>query len=104
MKIMKSNTLDEGTMAFMQWLTSKEKYSSSNIDNNNDTVINPIILKQFSKGKYAVLVDTSVAGIGLPKEIVVEIKDGVPICSYCKSNDCAHVGFTICVQQSYESL
>src|SRR5918911_3013367 len=92
MKIMKSNTLDEGTMAFMQWLNSKQKYSSSNIDNNNDTIINPIILKQFCKGKYAVLVDSVIGDTPLPKEIIVEIKDGVPLCSYCKSNDCAHVG------------
>ena len=91
---MKSNTLDEGTTAFMQWLNSKEKSSSNN--NNN-----PVTLKHFAKGKYVVLVDT-LSG-NLPREIMVEIKGGVPICGYCKSEDCAHVGFTICVQQLYEN-
>jgi hypothetical protein len=93
MKIMKSNTLDEGTTAFMQWLNSKEKSSS----NNN----NLVTLKHFAKGKYVVLVD-SVSG-NISREIIVEIKGGVPVCGYCKSEDCAHVGFTICVQQLYEN-
>lgn len=93
MKIMKSNTLDEGTTAFMQWLNSKEKSSS----NNN----NSVRLKHFAKGKYVVLVDSMSGNIS--REIMVEIKGGVPVCGYCKSEDCAHVGFTICVQQLYEN-
>ena len=92
MKIMKSNTLDEGTTAFMQWLNSKEKSSS----NNN----NSVTLKHFAKGQYVVLVDSM---SGISREIMVEIKGGVPVCGYCKSEDCAHVGFTICVQQLYEN-
>lgn len=88
---MKSNTLDEGTTAFMQWLNSKEKSSS----NNN----NSVTLKHFAKGKYVVLVDSMSGNIS--REIMVEIKGGVPVCGYCKSEDCAHVGFTICVQQLY---
>ena len=93
MKIMKSNTLDEGTTAFMQWLNSKEKSSS----NNN----NSVTLKQFAKGKYVVLIDSMPGNVS--REIMVEIKGGVPVCGYCKSEDCAHVGFTICVQQLYEN-
>ena len=93
MKIMKSNTLDEGTTAFMQWLNSKEKSSS----NNN----NSVTLKHFAKGKYVVLIDSMSRNIS--REIMVEIKGGVPVCGYCKSEDCAHVGFTICVQQLYEN-
>jgi hypothetical protein len=93
MKIMKSNTLDEGTTAFMQWLNSKETSSS----NNN----NSVTLKHFAKGKYVVLVDSMSGNIS--REIMVEIKGGVPVCGYCKSEDCAHVGFTICVQQLYEN-
>ena len=89
---MKSNTLDEGTTAFMQWLNSKEKSSSNN---------NSVTLKHFAKGKYVVLVDSMSGNIS--REIMVEIKGGVPVCGYCKSEDCAHVGFTICVQQLYEN-
>ena len=29
----------------------------------------------------------------------IDTKDGVPICQYCKADDCAHVGFTICLDQ-----
>ena len=92
MKTMKSNTLDEGTMAFMQWLSSKDKQISNN---------NPIILKQFVKGKYTVLLD-NYNNSNFPREIIVEIKEGVPICKGCQSDDCAHVGFTICIEQFYE--
>jgi hypothetical protein len=94
MKTMKSNTLDEGTMAFMQWLSSKDKQ----ISNNNN---NPIILKQFVKGKYIVLLD-NYDNSNFSREIIVEIKEGVPICKGCRSDDCAHVGFTICIEQFYE--
>jgi hypothetical protein len=96
MKTMKSNTLDEGTMAFMQWLSSKDKQISNNNNNNN-----PIILKQFVKGKYTVLLD-NYDNSNFPREIIVEIKEGVPICKGCQSDDCAHVGFTICIEQFYE--
>jgi hypothetical protein len=89
---MKSNTLDEGTMAFMQWLSSKDKQISNN---------NPIILKQFVKGKYTVLLD-NYDNSNFRREIMVEIKEGVPICKGCQSDDCAHVGFTICIEQFYE--
>ena len=92
MKTMKSNTLDEGTMAFMQWLSSKDKQISNN---------NPIILKQFVKGKYTVLLD-NYDNSNFRREIMVEIKEGVPICKGCQSDDCAHVGFTICIEQFYE--
>ncbi|MGH9952371.1 MAG: hypothetical protein ACRD5J_12135, partial [Nitrososphaeraceae archaeon] len=26
-------------------------------------------------------------------------REGVPICQYCNADDCAHVGFTICLEQ-----
>ena len=39
-------------------------------------------------------------GIGsVQAEVHVNTKDGVPICQYCKADDCAHVGFTICLEQ-----
>jgi hypothetical protein len=35
----------------------------------------------------------------LKREIIVDIVEGVPFCNECRSNDCAHVGFTICAEE-----
>lgn len=81
----RSNTLDEGTMAFIHWLNSTHKKS---------TIENPFVVKDFQNDKFTVLWDSSVQA-----EVHVDTKDGVPICQYCKADDCAHVGFTICLEQ-----
>jgi hypothetical protein len=83
--VIKSNTLDEGTMAFIHWLNSTHK---------NCTIENPIVVKSFENDRCTVLRDSSVQA-----EVNVETKEGVPICQYCKADDCAHVGFTICLEQ-----
>jgi hypothetical protein len=79
------NTLDEGTIAFIHWLNSSHKRS---------TIENPFIVKDFQNDKCTVLWDSS-----KQTEIHVDTKDGVPICQYCNADDCAHVGFTICLEQ-----
>ena len=79
------NTLDEGTMAFIHWLNSIHKKS---------TIENPFVVKDFQNDKCTVLWDRS-----LRAEVHIDTKDGVPICQYCKADDCAHVGFTICLDQ-----
>jgi hypothetical protein len=83
--VMKSNTLDEGTLAFIHWLNSNHK---------NSTFENPIIVKNFLNDKSTVLWDNTILA-----EVHVETKDGVPVCEYCEADDCAHVGFTICLEQ-----
>lgn len=83
--VIKSNTLDEGTMAFIHWLNSTHK---------NSTIENPIVVKSFENDRCTVLRDSSVQA-----EVNVETKEGVPMCQYCKADDCAHVGFTICLEQ-----
>jgi hypothetical protein len=91
-KTIKSNTvgrcetLDEGTFAFMHWLNSNDKRSSDN----------PIILTKFVNDKHTIMYDTQ-----LNAEIDVVITEGTPNCKYCKTDDCAHVGFAICVEQLY---
>jgi hypothetical protein len=80
------NIAEEGREAFVQWLNSDDKKS----------IDNPIFLKQFVNGKQALLYDTF-----LNKDIIVEIRNGAPVCKNCNLNDCAHVGFTICIQQLY---
>ena len=83
--VIKSNTLDEGTMAFIHWLNSTHK---------NSTIENPIVVKSFENDRCTVLRDSSIQA-----EVNVETKEGVPMCQYCKADDCAHVGFTICLEQ-----
>jgi hypothetical protein len=83
------DTLDQGTEAFMHWLGSDDKTSTSK---------NPIILKQFKCNKYAVLYDNT-----LDKDVIVETHQGVPFCKTCNTDDCGHVGFTILLDQKYEN-
>ena len=88
-KCSKCETLDEGTFAFMHWLNSADKRSISSTDN-------PIVLLKFINDQHTILYDTV-----LHIEIVVQINEGIPHCNYCKEDDCAHVGFAICVEQLY---
>jgi len=88
-KFNKCETLDEGTFAFMHWLNSEDKTSLSSTNN-------PIVLLKFINDIHTILFDTN-----LHAEVDVEINEGIPYCKYCKEDDCAHVGFAICVEQSY---
>jgi hypothetical protein len=88
-KFNRCETLDEGTFAFMHWLNSEDKRSLSSTDN-------PIVLLKFINNIHTILYDTN-----LHAEVDVEINEGIPYCKYCKEDDCAHVGFAICVEQSY---
>jgi hypothetical protein len=83
------DTLDQGTAAFMQWLGSEDKMS---------TTANPIILKDFVHTRYCLLYD-NVAG----RDIKVETQNGVPKCTSCNTDDCGHVGFVILLEQKYEN-
>jgi hypothetical protein len=80
----KNNNLDEGVVTFGLWLNAENKKSLGI----------PIIMKEFREGKRALLQDNS-----LQKEVIVDIVEGIPFCNECRSNDCAHVGFTICAEQ-----
>src|SRR5919198_2704340 len=84
----KCETLDEGTFAFMCWMNSDNKKSI--------TSDNPIALLKFVNDKHTILYDTD-----LHSEIDVQINQGVPYCKHCKSDDCSHVGFAVCVEQLY---
>lgn len=79
-------TIEDGTEAFMQWMGSSDKKSL-----NSD---NALVLIKFVNDEHTVLYDTSLA-----KEVEVKLSSGIPFCNYCRSDDCAHVGFTICVEQ-----
>ena len=89
----KIGTLDNGTTAFMHWLdlvNNQQQHSTNSLDT-------PLILRKFIKDKQAILYDRN-----LESEIDVEIKEGVPFCSYCDLPDCSHVGFTISLEQLCE--
>ena len=83
----RANALDEGIDTFGKWLYLKD---------SNQRWDNKFVLKQFVTRSHAVLQDNS-AGIGI--DVVIDITDGIPVCRNCRSYDCAHVGFTICVNQ-----
>jgi hypothetical protein len=87
--ILHFDTLDQGTAAFMQWLSSEDKMS---------TTSNPIILKDFVHTRYSILHD-AIAG----RDIKVETQNGVPKCTSCNTDDCGHVGFVILLEQKYET-
>jgi hypothetical protein len=82
----KCETIEDGTEAFMQWMGSTNKKSL--------TSDNPIVLIKFVNDVHTVLYDTT-----LSKEVEVILTGGIPYCKYCRSDDCAHVGFTICLEQ-----
>jgi len=82
----KYETIEDGTEAFMRWMGSSDKKSLSSG--------NPIVLIKFINDVSTILYDTT-----LSNNIEVKLTGGVPYCKHCKSDDCAHVGFTICLEQ-----
>jgi hypothetical protein len=54
-------------------------------------------MKQFTQSINKVVV--SLQDNILQKHVTIDIAEGVPFCNECKSNDCAHVGFAVCVEQ-----
>ena len=79
-------TIEDGTEAFMQWMGSSDKKSLKSD--------NALVLIKFVNDEHTVLYDRSLA-----QEVEVKLSSGIPYCNYCRSDDCAHVGFTICVVQ-----
>ena len=79
-------TIEDGTEAFMHWMGSPDKKSL-----NSD---NPIVLVKFINDVHTILYDTTIS-----KKVEVKLSSGIPYCSHCRSDDCAHVGFTICIEQ-----
>ena len=84
--VIRNNNVDEGIIAFGLWLNVEDKSS----------IALPIIMKDFTEDRKAVLQDN----ILQKDNIVVDIVEGIPFCNECRSNDCAHVGFAICAEQS----
>ncbi len=81
------SVLDDGQIAFMQWLNAEDKTS----------VNNPIFLKKYENNKKCILHDNQV---GL--DVMVTMEEGIPICKYCNTDNCAHVGFVISTMQLHD--
>ena len=65
------------------------------MQNTKNPLAIPIIMKDFIEDKKAVLQDN----FSQKEDIIVDIVEGIPFCNECRSNDCAHVGFTICAEE-----
>ena len=87
--MIRNNDVEEGMTAFALWLNVEDK----------DSLAIPIIMKDFTEDKKVVLQDNI-----LRREIIVDIMEGIPFCNECRSNDCAHVGFTICAEEMKRPL
>jgi hypothetical protein len=92
-KAMKCESLDEGTFAFLNWMNCKS-FDSAGYEQNP-----PLILKyvDFPNVDSVILFYRF-----LGQDIFVDIVDCVPSCKTCITDDCSHVGFTICLLQLIE--
>lgn len=81
------NTLDEGVIAFGEWLASKE---------DKEMACGSLILR-----KYVENMQVLIFGRDLGRDVEVKILDGVPQCKTCSEPDCIHIGFSICASQRH---
>ncbi len=91
-KIPKCESLDEGTFAFLSWMNCK-----SFIRNDDDYKPNPPLILKHVNFPNVTLV--RIFDRCLNSDIIVDIVDGVPLCKSCITDDCSHIGFTICIKQ-----
>lgn len=85
-RVIKNNDVDDGVITFGIWLNARINKDESQV---------PIAVKKFVPDQLALLNDHV-----LQKEVSVAFTEGVPSCKECgDSQDCAHVGFAICLEQ-----
>jgi hypothetical protein len=90
-QLVKNNGVDDGVVAFGLWLNSRTS--------GDESQQIPMSVKKFVPDTLAILYDRM-----LQKDVSVELVDGVPTCRECAdSNDCAHVGFAVCLEQRCKS-
>ena len=88
----KCESLDEGTFAFLNWMNRKSF--------NEDFEINPPLILEHIDLPSSSLVKFYDRYLGII--VLVDIIDSIPRCQKCRSDDCSHVGFTICLLQLIE--
>lgn len=89
----KCESLDEGTFAFLNWMNC-ESYNKEDFEINPPLILEHIDLPNPSLVKFY---DRYLGII-----VLVDIIDSIPRCKKCRSDDCSHVGFTICLLQLIE--
>lgn len=89
----KNNNVEEGIECFSHWLSIQDGGNKSDEDNTRNI---QLILKVFEKEKNKLLLHDNFKNL----DIEVVFTDGVPFCTLCKIDDCAHTGFAICAKQN----
>jgi hypothetical protein len=85
----KNNNVEEGIECFSHWLSIED-------GNSEDKKNVQLILKVFEKEKNKLLLHDNFNNL----DIEVIFTDGVPFCTLCQIDDCAHAGFAICTKQN----
>lgn len=85
----KNNNVEEGIECFTQWLSVKD----GNCDEDNRRNMRLTLIAS-EKEKNKILLHDNLKN--LDSEVV--FTDGVPYCTLCHTDDCAHTGFAICVK------
>lgn len=87
----KNNILEEGIACFTHWLSAEE-------GNREKNSYIQLTLKKFEKDNIILIHDYF-------QNIDIEVKfdNGVPLCTLCKTSECAHAGFAICAEQNLSS-
>jgi len=88
----KNNNVEKGIECFSQWLSIEE--GNSEDDNNNNNV--QLTLVVFEKENNKLLLHDNLHN----SDIEIVFTDGVPFCTLCRTDDCAHTGFAICAKQN----
>jgi hypothetical protein len=86
----KNNNLEEGMECFSQWLSIEE---GNGEDNNKNVQLTLIV---FEKMSNKLLLHDNLH----KSDIEIIFTDGVPFCTLCRTDDCAHSGFAICAKQN----
>ncbi|WP_148686920.1 hypothetical protein [Candidatus Nitrosocosmicus hydrocola] len=92
-KVEKCESLDEGTFAFLNWMNCKSFVG------DNYELDPPLILRDIKLPKPT---QVKLYDRYLRHGVIVDIIDSVPQCKNCRSDDCSHVGFAICLLQLIE--
>lgn len=86
----RNNILEEGIGCYTHWLSVQEG-NFDELDINVD-----ISLKQLDYEKNILIIQDRLQNL----DIKILINNGFPECTLCQSDDCAHIGFAICLIQN----
>ncbi len=85
----KNNNVEEGIECFTHWLSVKD----GNCDEEGRRNMQ-LSLTTSEKEKNKILLHDNLNDL----DIEVVFTDGVPLCTLCHTDDCAHTGFAICAK------